>query len=216
MQKYLIVDVDLPKPDFAAQFATFGLTTLDCRTMTEALLGWEGWQQFNLNKTLLLFPGNGASILKAFVPDKWLQQWPWKANVHAKRHWIPGERPQAVANRAFAGVLVGIQNVVILDNVVSSGETARKLRTANLPWIPGADWHLVTRVAQKARALKGFTSSYAVCETGTKTQKVPINSLSTLLAEPNIATCYAERNFYEPNKFLGLLENCRKQYLRTD
>ena len=209
MEKYLIVDINPPHAGLLSEFAGFGLTVLDGQNMTRQVLNWAGWQRFNPAKTLIVFPGNGASIVKTYLPQDWLWGWPWRANVHAKRHWIPGEHAQAVANRIFDGVLVGMTDVVVVDDVVSSGETARKLRQANLPWIPAASWHLVTWVAQRAAALKGFTLSHTVCEVGTKTQKVPINSLSTLLAEPQITTSYAQRNFYEPDKFLRLLENCR-------
>ncbi|MFA5076595.1 MAG: hypothetical protein WC480_04230 [Patescibacteria group bacterium] len=177
--------------------------------MTAELASWSGWQKLDPATALLVFPGNGASIVRGYIPEKWLNRWQW-VGVHAKRYWKPGEEPQVVANRIFPERLIlGVKDVVVIDDVFSSGKTARLLRQLNEPWFPGAEWHAVAWIKQRSASLRGFASSYAVVEVGTVEKKVPVNSLSTLLADQSIAESYAWRNLADPNEFLQLLAEIR-------
>jgi len=177
--------------------------------VTNELLGWAGWQEFNPDRTLLVFPGNGSGVVREYLPEPWLNRWRW-VTVPAKRIWVPGENPQVVVNRIFPRQFVlGVKDIVLVDDVVSSGQTARAIKKMNEPWLPGARWHVVAWMTQRAATLKGFSSSYFPLEVGTIKTKVPINSLSTLVTNEQIAKNYAQRNYPQPEEFLSALKKLR-------
>ncbi len=212
-EKYLILDV----PNLNGErkmFDDFDLELADAKDMTREIVEWKGWEKFDPATTLLVFPGNGAEIIRGYLPEKWLEKWQQK-KVHAKRYWKPGENPDVTASRIFPGqMIIGIKNIVIIDDVVSSGITAKLLRRVNEPWFPGARWHIVTWIAQRARSTRGFDSIHTVLEAGDKNKKAPINSLSTLLSEMDIANSYAQRNFGEQaDQLLQRLEDLRQKDL---
>lgn len=213
MKRYLIIDIDT-KVDVKEVLAEkFGLTILDAQKMTNELLGWQGWNHLEPRTTLIVLPGNGASIVKRHINNadlSWLKQWLWKFSPHAKRVWIPGKNPQTFVERITSNqMLLGIKNVVIIDDVVSSGLTIQHLRKINTPWIPGAKWIAVTWVMQKSASTKGFSEVKAVEMVGTE-RKAPINSLSTLVECRNIAESYTRRNFgKEAEVFLEILKDLR-------
>ncbi|MBI5022602.1 MAG: phosphoribosyltransferase [Candidatus Magasanikbacteria bacterium] len=177
--------------------------------MTREIERWSEWENLNSATTLLVFPGNGANIVRGFMDADWLFHWR-TASATAKRLWIPGEPPQAIAGRIFPDRFVlGVKDIVIIDDVVSSGDTVKKLRTMNMPWIPAARWHVVTWAMQKAANLRGIHSYFAAVEVGESDRKDPINSLSTLIKNVEIAESYARRNFPNPEAFLALLNELR-------
>jgi hypothetical protein len=206
-QLYLIVDVNLR----AAQqegFEALGFSLLFPEKMSLALINWESWRKFNRNTTIMVLAGNGAARVGSFFQTDWLGQWQYVA-ISAKRIWLPGQDPKAVSGRIHSSMLLGVKNVVILDDVISSGVTIQKIREVNVPWIPGASWHAAVWVAQRAANVRGFSSTFAVTEVGDRNTKTPLNSISTLVAEPEIASSYAKRNFPDPTKFLELLAGLR-------
>ncbi|MBI5071609.1 phosphoribosyltransferase [Candidatus Falkowbacteria bacterium] len=203
---YLIVDVGVEAGVKEVLAGKFGLTILDAQEMTSNLLAWQGWEHLDPWSTLIVLPGNGASIVKKYIEKVdpfWLWQWPWKAFPHAKRVWIPGENPRSYVGRINPGVLVGIKTVVVIDDVISSGETVGKLRKENKSFIPVAEWWALTWVKQRASSTKGYSAVFAAKTVGTEEHKVPINSLSTLIERPEIAECYARRNFGNEAKDFG-------------
>lgn len=211
MQKILIYDVPHIPHATAAQFEKLGLEVLQAEVLTQGLIKMQLWGNLDPQKTLLVFPGNGASIVRAYLPTSWLKKWKC-ARVHAKRYWKPGMDPRIVVTRISDQMLLGVWDVVVIDDVISSGQTMRKLRELNQPWIPGATWHALTWIAQRdtaQRKLKGFAALCASEEVGVKGSRIPINSLSTLLEHPEIAQSYAQRNFSASGEFLRLLEDLR-------
>lgn len=203
MEKILIVDIPCPRECWVSM-EKLGLVVVDGLKMTEMIFNQKSfWSRFDPARTILVFPGNGASIVRGYVPKNWLTQWQW-ATVHAKRYWRPGEDPWVEANRIFANKMVlGFKDAVVFDDVVSSGKTARLLREKNTPWLPGASWHLVTWVAQRSAALKGFQSHFAAITVGSEDgKKVPINSLSTLVDDQKIAESYIIRNFTDKGQVI--------------
>lgn len=203
---YFIDDIGVH--DHHARLQKFG--EIICgRQMTREIEKWSEWKNFNSATILLVFPGNGANIVRGLMDAEWLLRWR-TASATAKRLWIPGEPPQAIAGRIFPDKFVlGVKDIVVIDDVVSSGETVKKLRTMNMPWIPAARWHVATWVMQRAANLRGFHSHYAAVEVGKSDQKTPINSLSTLVENVEIAESYARRNFTNPEAFLAVLEELR-------
>jgi hypothetical protein len=211
MERFLIIDIVVKAGVKEMLAEKFGLTILDAQTMTNDLLLWQGWGRFEPWSTLIVMPGNGASIIKKYINNEkpfWLSQWPWKASPHAKRVWTPGEKPQAFVGRINPGVFVGIKTVVVIDDVISSGVTVRKIKKKNESFIPTAEWQAVTWVMQEAATTRGFSDIFASKMVGSKERKVPINSLSTLVEYREIAESYAWRNFGEQSKaFLKILES---------
>ena len=100
-------------------------------------------------------------------------------------------------------------DVVIVDDVVSSGTTVSKIRNRNAIWMPKARWHVAVWIKQHACRLRGFESVYAGIEVGDNTRRVPINSLSTLINNVEVAESYARRNFPNHAAFLAALEELR-------
>lgn len=209
MEKVLLIDVDIDKK-FLDEFKRFELIIEDAKDLTNNLIKWSAWAEFNPDSTLIIFPGNGADIVQRYLPKSILDNWNC-ARVHAKRYWVPGENPRVVTNRIYPEkMLLGIKNVLIIDDVISSGKTCKNLRTINMPWMPGADWHAATWLMQKSASTKGFLSVFAVKTFGNQKAKAPINSLSTLLEDREIAISYCERNFpNDKDKFIKLLDSIK-------
>lgn len=205
-EKVLILDVP-GKEGLRGELESFGLTVTEGAEMTRAILAWPGWAQFDPKTTMLVFPGNGASIVKGYIPDEWFAHWPHVYRVYAKRYWTPGSPPSVVASRVFPDRMVlGAKDIVVIDDVVSSGTTAHMLHYANAAWIPGARWHLATWIGQLSAKCKKYEQVYAANWYGTKDTKAPINSLSTLIEVPEIAENYAQRQLgEEAERFLAML-----------
>ncbi len=209
MKKVIIIDVDISN-EIYLELMNLNLELIDARKATKKILSQADiWSKFDTMSTLIVFPGNGANIVRSYIPKQWLQRWQW-ISVYAKRYWEPGNDPYVVVNHIFKNKMVlGIKNVLVIDDVVSSGLTAKLLRFKNMPWIPQAQWHLFTWVAQTAVKLKGYTTFFAVEKVGAKNKKVPINSLSTLLDFPKIAESYCHRYFINDNRFEKILKKLR-------
>jgi len=204
--KYLIDDIGVYIHH--AQLREFGEIVCG-HQMTHEIQKWNEWNNFNPSTTLLVFPGNGASIVRKFMDADWLVRWQ-TASATAMRKWNPGNAPMAIAGRVFPDRFVlGVKDVIVVDDVVSSGETARKLQMVNMPWIPAARWHAVVWVKQRAANLRGFHSHYAAVEIGEPGRKEPVNSLSTLIENEEIAKSYAKRNLPNPEAFHALLKKLR-------
>ena len=147
MERFLIIDADIETEAKKTLVEKFDLTILDAQTMTNDLLAWPSWKNFEPWSTLIVLPGNGASIVKKYINNaesSWFWQWPWKTFPHAKRVWIPGKNPQAFVGRINPNIFVGIKTVIVIDDVISSGETIRKLRKKNKSFIPMAEWQAIT------------------------------------------------------------------------
>jgi hypothetical protein len=185
-------------------------TLLSADALTELMLRWPLWKELDQRNSLLVFPGNGAAILRSFLPPGAFPRMRW-VSVVAKRVWVPGEPPQAFVNRIFPhSFFLGVQQVVILDDVFSSGETMGRLREINLPWIPGATWYAAAWVGQTNAKLPGFRRHHAGIYVGSAERRAPINSLSTLLKSRSIAASYATRKFgYRAKEFLATLDTLR-------
>lgn len=208
--KVLIFDVDLDKA-LMKLFGNFGFVVCDAEEITRNILEWKGWNDLDRSKTVLVFPGNGANLLKKYLSEDWLSNWQ-TAGVFAKRFWEPGQDPYVIVERIFPDYMaLGIDKIVLLDDVVSSGMTFRKVREKNIPWIPNAQWLGATWIAQEAAKTTGFETVFSAKIFGSKNAKVPIISLSTLISEKEIAVSFAKRNFSEELglEFLAFLDKLR-------
>lgn len=196
MEKVLIIDVDCPID--TELFSNFGLKIVFAQEMTKALLDFNIWKEINPWQTLLIFPGNGSNLVKKEIEKLnlgFLEIWPYKVSIPAKRFWVPGQHPVASVGSIGQGVYVGLKQVIIIDDVVSSGETCRKVYKKNHIYTPGAKWQSICWVGQRSASLKKFSSFRAVEFFGEENKKAPINSLSTLIDNQEICKSYADRNF---------------------
>lgn len=200
--KYIINDVGVKNTGCLKQFE---IHILDPNNLTTKLSAWNGWSDLDKNTTKILFPGNGANdVLKSFGPE-WFNEWHTQA-IKASRFWWPNSGSSPVAVVESPDWLDDkTENVVIVDDVISSGATIQKVKQRHEVWLPRARWHAIAWVAQNSAVLHGFTSHYASVTVGTTGAKVPINSLSTLLTNSEVAESYALRNFPKPKVFLAAL-----------
>lgn len=169
-------------------------------------------QDDNQQNTLLVFPGNGACFVKNSLPKEILGRFS-QTNVFAKRGWYDNKDPLVIVGEINPDhlLMLNIKKVVVIDDVISSGNTMRKLYNRNYWKFPRADWFATSWIMQYPRVkvssgIKGFeeTITTSLVE-GNQGQRVPINSLSTLLQCPAIAKEYATKCFRNPVVFLKIL-----------
>ena len=174
---------------------------------------------FDPAQTLIVLPGNGAQIVQSYCDPSWLNLWPHRALVKAKRYWEPGQKPEVIVERIVPqDIARGINDIVVMDDVISSGTTCHRLYEKNQTWVAQARWSAIVWIKQRTSdALRGYHTIYAVREVGTQKTKAPINSLSTLLSDANIAQGFAngKNNFANPKLLLMLLEEIRKNRENT-
>jgi len=210
--KYIILDVDIDADELKS-LSDMPCEILDIKEFSKTIMEWEGWNGMDPNTTVLIFPGNGGSLIKGTLEDEWLKKWPLKFKVDIKRVWCPGVDPTVEGGEIYPQImLTDIKNVVIIDDAVSSGATAGKIMNKNKLWFPGAKWSVVTWVSQRASDTKGFERLYYGALVGERNKKAPLNSLSTLLQDRSIANSYASRNIPgKSNEFLALLERIKNK-----
>jgi len=173
-----------------------GINPLQTTLLTAILGKWRGWKTLNPETTIVVVPGNGASITAHDLFNQLPQHWYLRVvRIAAKRCWNPGSEPWAVASPIFPGrMLLGIRDVVVIDDVVASGATVRKIYDLNRPWIPGARWHALTWLAQRSTSLPGEVSLVAAAHCGNFVKREPIASVSTLTTDSGVLESFAQRN----------------------
>lgn len=160
---------------------------------------------------LLVFPGNGSNYPRKLSNICRTSQ---GAAVHAERFWEPGIDPIVTAGDILPSMfmVMGVETVVVVDDVISSGMTLRKIHDRNSWKFPRAKWIGTSWVSQvpqtKGRSgVPGYESIETACVVGKiNGNRVPVNSISTLRQNQKIAKNYAERHFKDPALFLSLLK----------
>jgi len=161
-------------------------------------------------ESLLVFPGNGSNYPRKLSR---ICRESSDASVFAKRFWQPGADPVVTAGVILPDIflIMNVETVVLVDDVISSGLTMQKVRENNAWRFTRAKWIGVSWVAQipqmKAKSgVNGYERVATACVVGkTNGARVPINSISTLRQNREIATSYAERHFQKPDMFLRLI-----------
>ena len=159
---------------------------------------------------LLVFPGNGSNYPRRLSR---ICQELGGTSVHAKRFWQPGMDPIVTAGVVLpeAFLVTNIETVVVVDDVISSGLTMKKVRENNAWRFTKAEWVGVSWIAQipqvKAKSgINGYSQVLTACVVGkTNGTRVPVNSLSTLRQDRGIAISYADRHFKRPEIFINLI-----------
>ena len=205
--QYIINDVGVD----ASCFEQFGIKVLEVNEMTQAIKQWQGWSQLSVDTTRIFLPGNGALDVERALERRWLDKWS-VSRIAASRFWWLSENPVSVVEMAERGFDFQTKDVVIVDDVISSGSTIQKVRERHEPCMPRSRWHALTWVSQRNARLKGFFSVYAAVTVGTTNNKDPINSLSTLLTTEDVAKSYAQRNFsaVDGAQFLEVIRKLRQ------
>lgn len=163
------------------------------------------------HNALLVFPGNGSNYPRKLSR---ICQESDSANVCAKRFWQPGTDPIVMTGRILPDIflITNVKTVVVVDDVISSGLTMQKVHQNNVWRFTRAKWMGVSWVAQipqmKARSgVKGYELVSTACMVGKASGgRVPVNSISTLRHQREIAESYAQRHFLKPDAFLRLIE----------
>lgn len=159
---------------------------------------------------LFVFPGNGSNYPKS---RSLICREVHGVGVYAKRIWTPGTDPIAIAGTIAPEVFMDLRTrlIIVVDDVISSGQTMYKLYRNNEWRFPRAEWIGVTWFSQalcmkSSSGVKGYNSVFAsFLVEGVSGKKVPINSLSTLREQPAIAESYANRHYADVKKFLQLI-----------
>ena len=157
---------------------------------------------------LFVFPGNGSNY-----PRKLSQIWKNYPNtgVNAKRIWQQGTDPVAIVDIILPEMflIMNIKTIIVVDDVISSGLTLRKLYQKNSWRFTQAKWIGTSWISQDlVNGIRGYEYIETSCliKKYSGSGKVPINSLSTLRNNSEIAKNYAQRHFKEPEIFLEILQ----------
>lgn len=161
-------------------------------------------------KTLLVFPGNGSNYPRKLSR---ICQESNCVSVFASRFWIPGSDPLVMTGAIMSDkfLIMDVESVLVVDDVISSGLTMTNIRKNNVWRFTRAKWTGVSWVAQipqmRAKSgVNGYDQVFTGCVVGkTNGARVPVNSISTLRKNREIALSYAERHFLKPNAFLHLI-----------
>lgn len=209
-ERTIILDVPAPS-DTANRLVQMGFTTVESVEATAHLLNWHGWSEARPQRTLVIFPGRGAQMVRDLLPRQWLQRY-HTTSVHAERRWVPGENPVCQGGRIPNPRLeLRVEHVVVVDDVVSSGVTCQAVRKWNQLWFPRSQWSVLAWVKQQSASLRGYSDSFAPTVVGVAGRRTPINSLSTLLREPEMAERYLIRNRLLDSPFAALLHELRQR-----
>ncbi len=162
-------------------------------------------------EVLLVFPGNGSDYPRKL--SRVCREFPG-TGVFAKRFWQPGVDPIVMVG-SIPGPFINtsVRTIVVVDDVISSGLTLRRVyqrnawRFTRAKWI-GASWVSQTPRTKAKSGIKGYEYVATACVVGRSDGgKVPINSISSLRQEREVARSYAQRHFESPETFLRLTAN---------
>lgn len=163
-------------------------------------------------ETIFIFPGRGSKYI--LDNSKVCGRLKIK-DVHAERIWIPGENPLLRIGQVEGPPFLDTKTrtIVVVDDVVASGQTMRQLRlrnsfkfSANPTWVGVSLASRFPEMNTKSGII-GYEQTYTGCIlTKTDGRKPPINSMSTLIKQPEIAQDYASRNLKNPKDFMSLIK----------
>jgi hypothetical protein len=188
------------------------LIFLNCDELASELDLFIGQVLAEDKKVLAVFPGNGANYARKLSKSVSGVR---GVSVFAKRFWEPGKDPIAIVGTipVETFLVLDVTTVLVIDDVISSGQTMRKLYRNNTWRFPRARWVGASWASQvphtKPRdvsGIAGYQSIFTSCLiTSPQQKRVPINSLSTLRQDVEIARQYAQRHFKKPIDFLSAI-----------
>ena len=199
-EKFLIVDT--PLEDVHTFSLLAGASLLDARILKEHLraMMWGALMSCDPRETIVIVPGEGAQMLADIAAEHAFEQ----KSIYASRWWVPGSDPIARAGRVYESFRINpdITNVIVLDDVQSSGATLAAIHRANAWQFPRAEWSAGVLVSQsmglkrRRRIAAHYRDFYCpiVVNSNRGKQNVPINSLSNLVKDVELAANYVRRN----------------------
>ena len=198
---------------------TLLMKTQEIAADLDALLKQGLSEIINIRDTLFVFPGNGAKKVRELskIHIGYLQ-----TEVFAKRFWKPGNEPIVTVGTITPPVGTPkrkIKTIIVLDDVISSGQTFFKLYEKNFDrfktsctWFGGCWFAQVPRMERTISGITGYQKIItAIVVEGPQGKRVPLNSLSTLVLESEIAKSYAQRHFQDPVEFLEIIQKLSRR-----
>lgn len=196
--RVIIVDLAIDKERIRVLEALENLTLVSPEMLSETLRQMLEPELNESDPKLLVFPGNGGCKVRQLCSsfESFCQ-----TTVPAKRVWNPGSDPAAlVGGLDDRRLLIFEKKVVVVDDVISSGATLRLVHERNSWRTPRASWIAASWLSQlprKGYPLDRYARFYtALLVENPLGQRVPINSLSTLVEDKEIAADYARRSGY--------------------
>ena len=204
--------------------------------------------EIDIRRAAILFPGKGSESVKVTLSKETknlISKSGISANTNTQREYVSCGRfvrpvltnpgiPKKLVNRIIDNT---IENVVVIDDVVSTGQTIQGMRLAtetmvrdklpedsrydpyvrfsypNSQTIPKISFSTFTWLLQKSACVEGYTM-FPTSIYERRSGKVPVNSLSTFLYDKikgeKVASLYAEKYFSDPYEFKSLLEKLIK------
>lgn len=166
--------------------------------------------------TLFILVGEGGKRVKKFSA---VHRGYREIEVFAKRLWEPGKDPIHLVGQVYTHQTVypEIEVIIAIDDVISSGETLKKVFQRSAWKFPRAKWYAVALVGRgrKVGGYKEVFVSLVVTNGKAPSKKVPINTLGALVENKEMARNYAFRNLENPDRFLEFLEQIRWGYRIT-
>jgi hypothetical protein len=147
-------------------------------------------------ETLFLYPGNSARDIYHFGHFNGRAMFPG-----AKRIWMPPQPPVVTVETLDHPIDTKTTDVVVVDDVISSGDTLELLYKRNSWKFTKARWTAVTVISRQKKLkgyLGGLLSVYWAPQSGGRLP--PINSLSSLLKDTEVRDSYIARNFADPEE----------------
>lgn len=143
--------------------------------------------------TLFLYPGNSARYIRSSGFAEEFES----RNMHAKRIWNPGEDPVVIVHSLEYERLIdpSIKTILVVDDVVSSGLTLRKVYERTAWKFPNATWYAAPLISRERKLpfFKDLICVYYIAMVNSK--KVPINSIGALIEDRAMRENYFIRNF---------------------
>lgn len=150
----------------------------------------------NSKKTVVLFPGNGASVVKDLLPEKLFEGMttialPTQRKVDPKTKEVQGVSISDVTKTKQALHGMRIENFIVIDDVIATGATLTALKEAfpvrNTQWY-GAAFLALSPLQNRTRAkmpsgIDGYSSIITPIVYQGTNGIPPLNSLSTLIGQ---------------------------------
>lgn len=165
------------------------------------------FQKINLNPfdSIFIFPGEsgfelGINLLASIQLDYYFLK------VFAQRIWVPGNDPVVTVETLYylnEIYFKKIKNVIVVDDVISSGETLSLLyKRNNSKFNSKTKWYASTLISRKQK-VTNYENILCNCYLeDSQNKKTPINSLSKFFSNQEIFESYVKRNFCNPKELI--------------
>lgn len=166
-------------------------------------------------RTLFVFPGNGAKDFFNRLAVLGVN-FPKSLDIFASRIWQRGHQPVVTVNWRVIENLDSICRVVIIDDVVSSGETILQVKKSSPDLLKRLNWQTVCWVF-KHSAQDQIKKEFVSVETDILGKRIngrlAINSFSTLTKRHDVLESFAQTHAKNPTEFCLMVSSLSKDGL---